>query len=60
MRERFAPPSEEERRNSVATKKASKGHTKGKTLKPGKSIEKKLPLDNPSGNIGFNFGGVKQ
>ncbi len=33
-------------------KKASKGHTKGKTLKPGKSIEKKQPLE----SISFNYG----
>jgi hypothetical protein len=40
---------------TMKIKKASKGHTKGKTLKPGKSIEKKQPLE----NISFNFGGPK-
>jgi hypothetical protein len=40
---------------AMTIKKARKGHTKGKTLKPGKSIEKKRPLDNPTENVGFNF-----
>jgi hypothetical protein len=34
-------------------KKASKGRTKGKTLKPGKSLEKKQPLTE---TITFNYG----
>lgn len=37
-------------------KEASKGRTKGKTLKPGKSLEKKQPLTE---NISLNYGGPK-
>jgi hypothetical protein len=41
---------------AMKIKKANKGHTKGKTLKPGKSLEKKQPLKE---NISFNYGGPK-
>ena len=50
------PTPKRTRRMAMKIKKANKGHTKGKTLKPGKSLEKKQPLKE---NISFNYGGPK-